>query len=303
MDYLSQYEVYLGELDAMEPAVSQHGNSLLQPQCLDNTWPHPTNSWPSNQITPELSPYCVMQPSLSTNLHDLQTLCSPVPQISPTGLFNVDTSSLVSSQNFCQCNGCDPMQVLCQLIGAEGSISSDLQASITSATTSAMSQDMNEDDDLNALSLQRSPGEQAWSEQSSCTVADEKDEVDAIVPSTSQMQRKSCITGKKNEKRRISHRTTEKNYRLRISHMLMELRLCIENAHAGEVYRKKGVDQKDTSGKFAVVSDAIQYIELLQSKNRSLTEKVTILRHAIMIAAGRDASLYSDVLCSGLAEA
>lgn len=60
--------------------------------------------------------------------------------------------------------------------------------------------------------------------------------------------------------------------------MLAELRHCIQNTLDNETHGKDRVNQKECPGKFAVLSEAIQYIKVLQSKNRSLAEKVDSLQ-------------------------
>lgn len=168
MDHWSGSEFHL---ETIAPVVSEQETASLQSQWPNNIWPLPTNNpWPSIQNTPELFTYCIMQPSLSSNFYGTQLPYSTVAQNSLLTFSNTDTGSPSSSPTLCQCNGCESIRVLGRVTIANGSSSSskqDLDGSCSSASTSAMSQDMNEDDNLNVSSLHRSSIGQVWGEQGS----------------------------------------------------------------------------------------------------------------------------------------
>jgi len=91
-----------------------------------------------------------------------------------------------------------------------------------------------------------------------------------------------------NKKRKIAHSAVEKKYRTRIMDGMAELKLCLpstararSSSDSMRPKRRRAADDATlnyTSGKAAILSDAVQYVRALELQNDALHEQLDIMQ-------------------------
>jgi hypothetical protein len=98
-------------------------------------------------------------------------------------------------------------------------------------------------------------------------------------------ERISTAKSAAHKKRKIAHSVIEKNYRCRIKDGMAELRLCVPTREKG----RRSLDSEghpvtgdaasnQSSGKVAILSDAVQYVRALERKNEALHGQLDVMQ-------------------------
>lgn len=131
-------------------------------------------------------------------------------------------------------------------------------------------------------------GDGMYPHRSSEPQAVDRTEQPEEAPSTSSGEENERINTAKsdaNKKRKIAHSVIEKNYRSRIKDGMAELRHCVPSTVKGRAARDAGghpgaddLTANHSSGKVAILSDAVQYVKALELRNEVLHGQLDVMQ-------------------------